>query len=45
MFGKKDGFHCIELLNGYKLKDILEYPTAMQEKIFGSFQDKEYIVV
>lgn len=31
-------------LEGYKLKDILEYPTAMQEKVFADMQDVEYLV-
>lgn len=42
LFGKKDGFHSIKYLDGMKLKDILEYPSSLQEKVFDSLTEDEY---
>lgn len=33
----------MKFLQGAKLKDLLEYPVSMQEKIYEDLKDNEYI--
>ena len=34
----------IKLVQGYKLKDILEYPVSMQKAVFSDMNDKQYVI-
>lgn len=45
LFGKKEGYHSIKLVKGFKLKDLLEYPTNMQKDVFADMNDKAYTTI